>query len=97
MQQTHKKYIQLIASIVLAISFHACGVDSMPSGESSNPTEEVEEKVVKTYSVGESVSISTGDTYRALTQDTAVTMVTNPETEETTITVDSGQMEVTFN
>lgn len=52
---------------------------------------------VNTYEAGESVIVSKGDTYRGLTNDTEVIMVTNPETEETTITVTAGSIEVTTN
>lgn len=70
--------------------------DTPSAQQEQNITQEETSQVV-IYATGDSVSIKPGDTYKALTDDTQVKMITDLESDETVINVLSGQMEVTFN
>lgn len=65
--------------------------------ETQNEETPVDTSNIVVYATGDEVTIKAGDTYRALTDDTQVKMITDVESDETTIHVLSGQMEVTFN
>lgn len=80
-----KKTIQIATILLVAFIFTACGTD--PSTTSN----------VTTYSQGETATLSSTDKYKALTSDTNITMVIDPLTLITQVTVNSGAIEVTRN
>ncbi len=111
--KTLNKFKRLFIVIILSILFIACGggdsssedtnsintdtqTTNTDNEENTNDTQTINDNV-KIYRQGESVSITNKDKYRALTPDTEVTIVTNPATAETLITVNYGEMEVIFN
>lgn len=89
----HFKLIKLSTIIIFAILLTACS--SGGEGTDNNGTNEVIN--TRIYYPSDSVVLTKNDSYRAIVENTKVTLVTIPETEETKITIHSGEVEVIFN
>lgn len=78
--------MKTILSTTLVLFFASCG----GGGDDSNG----ETDVSTTYSKGQSVVIGKNESIVGMTYDARVTMVTDPEAEKTTVTVEEGIIQV---